>query len=340
MAGASQTLLVCKPTSFLASGAKELLASHLPNNVVTFSDFSPNPKEADVVRGVDLFRHNTIKSIVAVGGGSALDMAKLIRCFGSTGQTLDDYLAGKLPVSAETCPMLAIPTTAGSGSEATHFAVLYRAKQKYSIADASILPTHSLLIPELTHSLSAYQTACCGMDALAQGIESHWARGGTDESRQYAQHAIDLAMQHLERAVNAPTPEHRAAMMEAAHYAGRAINISKTTAAHAFSYILTSEFGLPHGHAVGVLLPHFIRHHAEHGVYVKGVNLSDMELMLHTIGLDFQVKRSAAALFRLLQTHVNVERLGNNPVGITDTWIMRIAEQIATPQSSVSVLPT
>ncbi|NCD41042.1 MAG: iron-containing alcohol dehydrogenase [Bacteroidia bacterium] len=106
-AGSAQTLLVCKPNSYSASGAKEYFGRHLADNVVTFSDFAPNPKEEEVLRGVDLFRRNNIQAIVAVGGGSVIDMAKLINYFGNTGQTLDDYATGDLPASVETCPMLA-----------------------------------------------------------------------------------------------------------------------------------------------------------------------------------------------------------------------------------------
>lgn len=325
-----RVLLVCKPNSFEASGARDWFRRELGRDLPAFSDFSPNPKEGDVIRGVERFRRLEAEAVVAVGGGSVLDMAKLINFFGSRQIGLDDCLkpGAGLP-SVPVRPLLAVPTTAGSGSEATHFAVVYRGSAKHSVADGAIRPSHVLLAPEFTGSLDAYQTACTGMDALAQAIESEWARAATEESRRHAREARQLAFDHLPGAVHAPDLEHRAAMLEAAHLAGRAIDVSKTTGAHAFSYALTSAYGLPHGHAVALLLPFFIGWHERAGLRVDAWNEERLRGFIRGIGLERRLPVTADELCDLLTREVNPERLANNPVDVSPDFVRRMAEGLA-----------
>ena len=326
---ANRILLVCKPNSFRSSGAEQWLSQSTNSIVYSFSDFSPNPKECDVQRGIEIFKRISATGIIAIGGGSVLDMAKLIRYFGGQDIGLDDYLRNPSTNFSAPCPLLAIPTTAGSGSEATHFAVMYRDQVKYSIAQDSIRPSHVLLLPEFTYSMDAYQTACTGMDALAQSVEAGWARGATEESRTLAKESLLLALQHLQAAVLTPHPSNRSAMLESAHLAGRAIDISKTTAAHAFSYILTSAFGLPHGHAVALLLPFFVGFHQQAGICVKDLDETTLRDLLQRIHLTKKLPVSPDKLFALLTQNVNLERLENNPVSVREDWIRQIASGLA-----------
>lgn len=243
--------------SYSASGADTLLRNVLRNRErFRFSEFSANPEFLDLKAGLKHFRSFNPDCIIGIGGGSVLDMAKLIRFFGSSGMGLEEWF-DETPAeqSTETLPMVAVPTTAGAGSEATAFAVLYRDGKKYSVAHGSMLPDVAVLNPKLTESLSPYQTACSGFDAFAQAIESYWAVGSTETSRKYSAEAIELCMAHLEDAVLDPVAVHREGLMKAAYLAGRAINTAKTTAAHALSYALTALYGLPHGHAVAMMLP-------------------------------------------------------------------------------------
>jgi len=327
----SRVLLVCGKKSFQASGAEAWFSQAGLDALPRFDDFTSNPKEEDLLRGINLFQEIQAQAILAVGGGSSLDMAKAINYFGSTGRTLDDYLSKQIPPSPSVRPLMAVPTTAGTGSEATHFAVLYRGHTKLSIADASIRPSHIWLAPEFTSSMSPYQTACTGMDALAQGIESLWAKGSTPASRECASTAVKLALKLLPDAVHNPTPEVRAGMLEAAYLAGAGIDLSKTTGAHAFSYILTSEFGLPHGHAVGLLLPFFVGYHQQHGIAVDGITQAQLLALLQDIHLDRSLPVDAATLTATLLDNVNMERLSNNPVPVTREIVASIAAQLATP---------
>ena len=189
--------------------------------------------------------------IVAVGGGTTIDIAKLVR-FHIAGHALAGIPASQK--AGRTIPLVAVPTTNGSGSEATHFAVLYIGSEKSSIAHDSLLPDYVYLNPAFLGSLPAYQKAATGLDALSQGIESYWSVHATAASQEFSRKAISNAWTYLERHVNAPDFEAANGMMLAAYMAGKAINLTKTTICHALSYTLTSRFGVPHGIAVALTL--------------------------------------------------------------------------------------
>ena len=234
-----------------------------------------------------------------------------------------------------------IPTTAGTGSEATHFATVYKGTRKFSVAHPSLRPRWALVDPDLCASLPPAITASTGVDALCQGIESLWAVGSTEASRAHARAAIARAMEHLETAVLAPTPEARLGMCEAANWAGRAIDISKTTACHALSYGLTIRWDVPHGHAVGTSLGEMLVFNAEvseadvvdpRGIaHVREVMAEVIRLLgardaadargrfnalMGRLGLALDLNTLGAGRAedrQWLASQVNVERLGNNP---------------------------
>ena len=310
--------------SFTACGAESLISEAL--NAVNWerrSEFQSNPKMEELKNELAYATHFRPDGILAIGGGSVLDMAKLVNFFLSVAIKPDAYLDGirEEERRASLRPLIAIPTTSGTGSEATHFAVLYRAGKKYSVADPRLLPSTVVLNPTLTYTMNAYQTACTGLDALAQGIESFWAVGATPESRKYAEKAIRLALQYLEPCVNHPSPENRQGMLHASYWAGRAIDLSKTTLPHALSYGLTSQHNYPHGHAVGIFLPAVFSWHLEKKVVPEkliellGKNdpVSTLNSLLKQIGLDLKKPLGELEIDRLSK-RVNPERLNNNPV--------------------------
>ncbi|MDP3733895.1 MAG: phosphonoacetaldehyde reductase [Nanoarchaeota archaeon] len=256
--------------SSLKDTLEPLLASY---DVTHFNDFSANPQLDDVRKGISLFKEKECDLVLAIGGGSTLDIAKSIniltaQIYGSSDK-VTRYITKELSLKKPGKPFIAVPTTAGTGSEATHFAVVYIDKKKYSLAHPEwMLPDYVVLDPSLTYNLPAKITASTGMDALCQAIESYWSVYSTEESQQYAGEAIPLIWKNLPVAVNNPTPLARESMMKAANLAGKAINISKTTACHAISYPFTSYFNVPHGHAVALTL-------GEMFVYNAGVNDDD-----------------------------------------------------------------
>ncbi len=254
--GARDAFLVTGRKSFEDCGAEAALARLLkPCRVRRFSDFRTNPDWADVERGIRRIQSDPCDVVIAVGGGSVLDMGKLINGLRDLPGDPLDYVRGVTRISEPRGPLIAIPTTAGSGSETTHFAVVYVIGEKHSLAHASLQPSLAIVDPLLTHSLPARITALGGIDALAQAVESYWSVRATDESKSLAREAMRAIVKHLKPAVHAPTPRDRDAMSWAACLAGKAIDITTTTACHALSYVMTARWGVPHGQAVAVTLP-------------------------------------------------------------------------------------
>ncbi len=250
--------LVTGKHSYQACGANSDIDRLLSDyTFVRFHDFSPNPTFKEALQGTKLFEKEPCDFIIAIGGGSAIDMAKTINVFQAHKGKEKELATGQLKLTNTLLPMCIVPTTTGTGSEATHFAVIYVDGDKYSLAHETLLPNYVILDPNYTDTMSPYITACTGFDALSQAIESYWAKGATDESRGYAVQAIPLISNNIELAVNEADRTARENMQLGANYAGKAINISKTTAPHALSYGITRITSLPHGHAVALTLGNF-----------------------------------------------------------------------------------
>ena len=247
--------LVTGQNSYIKSGAKVILDNFLNDyNVTHFYDFEENPKIEDIEKGVRIFKESSCDFVVAVGGGSVMDIAKSINVLAANLRKPIDYIKNNKKIIKNGKILVAVPTTAGSGSEATKFAVVYINKIKYSLEHEFMLPNYAIVDPQFTISLPEQITASTGMDALSQGIESYWSVNSTNESKKYAKEAIKLVINNLPIVANNQNKKSREAMAKAAHLAGKAINISKTTACHAISYPITSYFNIPHGHAVALTL--------------------------------------------------------------------------------------
>jgi len=217
--------------------------------------------------GVDL--------ITAVGGGTVIDLAKIIAiAYSNRCEWAEEALSS--PDLDNRVDLLFIPTTAGTGSEATTFAVVYKDKVKYSIDRPGLLPAYTILDPMLLRSLPTPVLHATVLDALAQAIEAIWARGSTAEAREYARQAVRLILPNIEPK---NTIERLSQLQEASHLAGKAINISRTTLPHSISYPLTSHFGAPHGIAVFLTLPGAaeFNYHTTAETVQPGVRPADVE---------------------------------------------------------------
>jgi alcohol dehydrogenase len=352
--GASRILAVTGRRSFESSGAKIRLADALQDFQVTyFDDFSPNPKLDDAKRGAKLIYEHGIELIISVGGGSVMDMAKLIKAFSSNMENADSIAKGLTIVGNVAIPIIAIPTTAGSGSESTHFAVVYIREEKFSVANKILLPNYVILDAHLTLSATKYQKACNVLDAISQSIESSWAVGATPESQKLSYAALTLCMGSFQEYVNSSSSiDISQSMIEAANLAGQAINISKTTAAHAWSYGISAYCDIPHGHAVWATLPRIFELHCSSSelelndprgsAYLSEtmrtlkniMGISDSESLikyfdelLHSIGIDKRLGEHIAvskSVRKMLSEKVNQQRMGNNPVAFKDRQLQYI----------------
>lgn len=204
--------------------------------------------------------------MIAVGGGSVIDCAKALRLlWAQPGEVpLQDYLAGRSSFQCRGLPLIAVPTTAGTGSEVTPYASLQTAdRKKVSLTHAWLFPDAAVIDPTLTHDMPPYLTACTGLDALSQAMESFWSIHASSFSRTHALRAVSLIAAHWKRLFKNPKDtQARFALSLASTEAGLAISQSRTTAVHAVSYPLTTLFHISHGHACALTLPAFIRFNA------------------------------------------------------------------------------
>ena len=350
--------LVTGRDSYSSCGAENYLAGHLADYAVTrFWDFSSNPKAQDVSKGIELFKEIRPDVVIAVGGGSVVDIAKLVNFFATNSLEPIEYLDASKSNIRKPMPLIAIPTTADSGSEATRSSVLYVGKEKFSVDNEFVLPDVAIVDPALTMSLPKYVTATTGMDALCQAVESYWSINSNDESKKFAKQAIELIMDNLATAVNAPNSSARLAMAKADNLGGKAINITRTTAPHAISYPLTSYFGIAHGHAVGLTLASMLEYNA--GVNDKDVldsrgckyvqrtlnevtgffgqaNIADAKEtindLMSNIGLETKLGRLGVKSHRDLDIIIansdNSDRIINNPRKVTKESLREILEMI------------
>lgn len=326
-------LLVCDSSFPFINIRQEVEDIKVP--IIKFDSFTPNPLYEDVCKGVDLFRKERCDAIIAVGGGSSMDVAKCIKLYCKMS---DDKLYLEQEYKDTGVKLIAIPTTAGTGSESTRYAVIYYDGKKQSVTHDSIVPDVAILEPRVLKTLPMYQKKCTMLDALCQGIESWWSINSTDESKEYSRKAVTDIMKWWREYIFDNTDEAAVHIMKAANYAGRAICITQTTAAHAFSYKITSMYKLPHGHAVAVCLPEIwtymlsnmdkcIDHRGEQylGVVFKEIaGVMDVATPEEAISLfrgmmnDMEMKQPVAQNsekeIELLSTSVNPIRLKNNPV--------------------------
>ena len=353
-----RVFLVTDKASYETCGAKRFLDDLLGSSHVTrWHDFELNPKYEDLERGIALFRESKSDMVVAVGGGSVIDMAKMVNALAFHDAKPLDYIQRKRAFEQKGKPFVAIPTTAGTGSEATHFAVVYHGKEKYSLAHQYLLPSYAIVDPQFTFKVPPRITASTGMDALSQAIESYWNIYSTDESKRYAREAITLIMGNLRDAVKNSAQNARIAMARAANLAGKAINITKTTAPHAISYPITSYFGVSHGHAVALTLPSIFVYNSaldENDVldkrgaaYVRNVMAELAALLgardalgakmalddlMKQIGLETTLSRIGVRgeedVELIIKNGFNPERVNNNPRLLTEKGLREILTTI------------
>lgn len=285
-----------------------------------FTDFEPCPEIACVNKGIEIFKLNNCDFIIAVGGGSAIDVAKGIKFY-----------------SKSDVRILAVPTTAGTGAEVTRFSVLYNNADKQSVRSWDIIPDYQVFDYTTLDSLPYIQKVVTALDAFSHAVEAYWSKDATEESRHYSQAALELFKNNFDAYINNDKTAYEP-MMKCSELAGRAINIAQTTACHAFSYKLHKLKGFYHGQAVAVCLVYIWRYMLENNTYnpeldillaeaeiVSGYNPDSLEKLLLRLGLldDLTMTHSQ---FEETVNGVDANRLLNHPYTFSADDIRNIYE--------------
>jgi alcohol dehydrogenase class IV len=331
--------LVRDEKSYTPCGAERFVRELTDNREIpSFYEFEPNPQIDDLKKGIETFRKSGATIILAIGGGSVLDMAKLISVFAHQSENIEDIVDGKAKLNGNKTPLIAIPTTAGTGAEATKFAVLYMGKKKFSVEHASVLPNYVYLSPEFSMTASPYLTASTGLDAFCQAAESLWSVNANSESETYSLEALRLVWENLVEATTKNCEKAKANLLEAAFLAGKAINITKTTAPHAVSYAFTSFYGIPHGHAVALSFPFFLQFNygltekdctdsrgpknvqsrIDKILTIMGCDIAQsvetLTRFFNSVGINIHIREIAPGFEpEIIVRNVNTQRLTNNP---------------------------
>lgn len=341
--------LVCKDSIKLMKNFcayLDILKIHVKINI--FSDFQSNPSYNSVIEGVKSFRKSEADAIMAVGGGSAIDVAKCIKLYaylpgdGENGCWIGEEGRNRIP-------FLVTPTTAGTGSEATRYAVVYYEGEKQSITSDSLIPQIVFMYPDALNTLPLYQRKSTMCDALCHAIESFWSLNSTDKSKEYSRMAIRGVMTYMNGYLE-NTEEGNAGMLWASHIAGKAINITQTTAGHAMCYKITSLYNVAHGHAAMLcdrILYQWMIDNTDRCKDYRGENY--LKQILDEIGqamgaanrmegakklisifnkLQLSIPKASVADYEILKKSVNYARLKNNPIKLDEKNIDEIYHKI------------
>ncbi len=325
-------LLVSDPF-FVTNGLAQKIKENSEGKIIDiFSHVSPNPDVTEVDECADLIRNSKIDFLVALGGGSALDLAKAAATISLTEDSIKKYHGTGVAIPDKHLPIIALPTTSGTGSEVTCVSVLtdHASGKKAPIVSNGFYPDLAIIDPELTYSMPPSITASTGIDVLSHALEGYWSKGHQPICDACAVYALDLVFKYLPRAyANGGDKEAREKMCEASLIAGLGFTLPKTTSSHACSFPLTNIYRIPHGEACGLTLDYFAR-----------INDSDRVLELaNKLGFKtvddmadaiLTLKKSIGLRTDLKDLNLSDEQIGelvkiskhpnlyNNPVEITD----------------------
>lgn len=264
--GSRSALIVTDP-GLVKAGLVRTISSMLEEEGITFSCYDqvePNPSIENVEACFAIFQQYKPDVVIGLGGGSSIDTAKAVAVLATNGGHIVDY-EGYNKVTRPKKTVIAIPTTAGTGSEVTASSVITdRQRQiKMAVISFNVIPEYALVDPELTLSVPPALTASTGMDALTHAIESYVSKEAIPQSEAFALHAIRLISRSLRRAVfDGDSREARGDMMMGSLLAGMAFAVSKLGNVHAMAHPLGGVFNIPHGIANAVLLPYVMKFNA------------------------------------------------------------------------------
>ena len=230
-------------------------------NYVIYDGTMPNPTVDNVEEALKIYIENNCNAIIAIGGGSSMDCAKALGARVAYPKKKLSQLKGILKIHRKLPPLVAIPTTAGTGSEVTLATIITDSAKhhKYALMDFTLIPRYAVLDPSVTFSLPPHLTATTGMDALTHAVEAYIGRSTTKETRRLALEATNLVFENIENAyTNGYNQVARENMLHAAYKAGLAFSKSYVGYIHAVAHSLGGQYGTPHGLANTVIMPYVL----------------------------------------------------------------------------------
>ena len=343
-------VLIITDAGIRSLGLTERLEQTLKRSCISYHIYDKtvaNPTTVNVDEALHMYLDNDCQAIIGFGGGSSMDCAKATAARIAKPHQSLAQMKGILKIHKKLPLLIAIPTTAGTGSEVTCVSVLsdHANGKKAPIVSEGFYPAAAIIDPELTYTMPPQVTAGTGIDVLSHAIEGYWSKGHQPICDVLAMHAAELVFKYVYRAYRKPDDEEaREKMCEASLIAGLAFTLPKTTSSHACSFPLTNIYHIPHGEACGLTLDYFIRINAkgEGGErveeFARRIGFKDAEEMADAVlelkkkmGLrcdlkDLELDDDQIAELVRISRHPN---LYNNPVEITDEMLDEMYRYLA-----------
>ncbi len=319
------------------------------NHVTWIKQINPNPTQEDLLTSLKLLEEKPVDLIIAMGGGSSIDLAKGISAFHSISDRVSSLelltqgiLQKYYTEHSDFIDIIAIPTTAGTGSELTQWGTFWdhQGKMKYSIDHAPLLPVKAIIVPELTLTLTPLLTLSTGLDALSHAMEAYWSKHTSPLVQDISYRAIQLILEYLPLSIHSPENfEYRERLCRASALAGMSFSHTRTTACHSISYPLTMLYHIPHGIAVAMTLGAVS--HRNKGYFPNSEDLFNLfreygglqpwlDQVSHNIAelrlSNYHIKPSDLEQL-VLQSFTN-GRMDNNPVNFNKEDILEILQQV------------
>ncbi len=317
----------------------QALCRSLDELCAVYGEVEQNPQLSGVIRTVELAGLHGADAIIGIGGGSAIDTAKFAAAIASDDGEAIEYYRGIRPFPKNRLPVIAVPTTAGTGSEVTQVSVISHEAEKKTINDPAFMPLAAIVDPELCLSVPPRTTMNTGLDALAHALEGFWSINRQPICELMTEQAVRLVLENLEKAyLDGSDLQARSAMSYAALLGGLAFALPKTAACHACSYPLSEDYHLPHGEACAFTLDSFVRINADERLEAlcRRVGLGGTEELAQRIT---ELKKLGGLRTKLSELgEVDIDKLcrdcaahplmKNNPVRTDETVLRKMFEAL------------
>jgi len=335
--------------SYNLSGVGEIISKLLKSYLTKFYfKTSSYPELTELKKIIVEVKKFSPDLIIAIGGGSVIDYAKISNTLHDNNDLDKRIISSSYVVKKKLAKLCAIPTTAGSGAEATSNAVMYIKKIKYSVESKELVPDFTFLIPEAVTKAPKGIKSSAGFDAISQSIESLISKKSNEISVNYAERSLAISLKYFINFLNNPSKENSSAMCFASNLSGKAISISKTTAPHALSYPFTALFGVSHGHAVSLTLNDFLNFNYKNisqancnfdlkkrfeiiFKLTKSKNINELQKFIKNLKFESRLESNFEKLgisikkdYSRIISGINSQRLQNNPIKLTEIDIKNI----------------